>query len=165
MHVIVLLFLSFARFEFNVSQEEALTRKLDIAVKNNRMFHSRERKEIGMVNKLWEPVGLHGLRKCIIKNNNNVWILRQTAIRLCPYKFWLGIRIVALHGWLWRDSFSERSNRSSCVYSVQRSWLILPTSTWWKVSQIGEEAIHLLLKDNILGLFVNVVYLLFINHE
>uniref|UniRef100_A0A8C4YX69 C2 domain-containing protein n=1 Tax=Gadus morhua TaxID=8049 RepID=A0A8C4YX69_GADMO len=37
------------KFEFNVSQEEALTRKLDIAVKNNRMFHSRERKEIGMV--------------------------------------------------------------------------------------------------------------------
>ncbi|CAL8266092.1 unnamed protein product [Lota lota] len=37
------------KFEFNVSQEEALTRKLDIAVKNNRMFHSRERKEIGTV--------------------------------------------------------------------------------------------------------------------
>ncbi|KAJ3591804.1 hypothetical protein NHX12_006936 [Muraenolepis orangiensis] len=37
------------KFEFNVSEEEALSRKLDIAVKNNRMFHSRERKEIGMV--------------------------------------------------------------------------------------------------------------------
>ncbi|CAL8240699.1 unnamed protein product [Merluccius merluccius] len=37
------------KFEFNVSQDEALTRRLDIAVKNNRMFHSREKKEIGMV--------------------------------------------------------------------------------------------------------------------
>ncbi|KAG7266488.1 hypothetical protein CRUP_017816, partial [Coryphaenoides rupestris] len=37
------------KFEFSVSHEEAVTRRLDIAVKNNRMFHSRERKEIGMV--------------------------------------------------------------------------------------------------------------------
>ncbi|KAJ8255904.1 hypothetical protein COCON_G00197680 [Conger conger] len=37
------------KFEFSVSQEEARNRKLDVAVKNNRMFHSRERKDIGMV--------------------------------------------------------------------------------------------------------------------
>lgn len=29
--------------------EEAQTRKLDVAVKNNKMFHTRERKDIGMV--------------------------------------------------------------------------------------------------------------------
>ncbi|XP_041929455.1 extended synaptotagmin-3 [Alosa sapidissima] len=37
------------KFEFSVSLEEAKTRKLDVAVKNSRMFHARERKEIGMV--------------------------------------------------------------------------------------------------------------------
>lgn len=37
------------RFEFDVSLEEAKTRKLDISVKNGKMFHSRERKDIGMV--------------------------------------------------------------------------------------------------------------------
>uniref|UniRef100_A0A673AJL2 Extended synaptotagmin-3 n=1 Tax=Sphaeramia orbicularis TaxID=375764 RepID=A0A673AJL2_9TELE len=37
------------RFEFDVSLEEAKTRKLDVAVKNSRMFHTRERKDIGMV--------------------------------------------------------------------------------------------------------------------
>uniref|UniRef100_A0A667YN89 Extended synaptotagmin-like protein 3 n=1 Tax=Myripristis murdjan TaxID=586833 RepID=A0A667YN89_9TELE len=37
------------KFEFDVSLEEAGTRKLDVAVKNNKMFHTRERKEIGMV--------------------------------------------------------------------------------------------------------------------
>uniref|UniRef100_UPI003AAF52BC extended synaptotagmin-3 n=1 Tax=Centroberyx gerrardi TaxID=166262 RepID=UPI003AAF52BC len=37
------------KFEVSVSLEEAETRKLDVAVKNNRMFHTRERKEIGMV--------------------------------------------------------------------------------------------------------------------
>lgn len=37
------------RFEFNVSLEQAQTRKLDVAVKNNKMFHTRERKDIGMV--------------------------------------------------------------------------------------------------------------------
>ncbi|XP_062390423.1 extended synaptotagmin-3 [Sardina pilchardus] len=37
------------KFEFSVSLEEAKTRKLDVSVKNNRMFHVRERKEIGMV--------------------------------------------------------------------------------------------------------------------
>ncbi|KAJ8252798.1 hypothetical protein GJAV_G00205700 [Gymnothorax javanicus] len=37
------------KFEFAVPLEEARTRKLDVAVKNNRMFHSRERKDIGMV--------------------------------------------------------------------------------------------------------------------
>ncbi|XP_018537762.1 extended synaptotagmin-3 [Lates calcarifer] len=36
-------------FEFDVSLQEAQTRKLDVAVKNNRMFHTRERKDIGMV--------------------------------------------------------------------------------------------------------------------
>uniref|UniRef100_A0A672Q5V1 Extended synaptotagmin-3-like n=1 Tax=Sinocyclocheilus grahami TaxID=75366 RepID=A0A672Q5V1_SINGR len=36
-------------FEFAVSMEEARTRKLDVAVKNNKMLHKRERKEIGMV--------------------------------------------------------------------------------------------------------------------
>ncbi|KAG7331497.1 hypothetical protein KOW79_005466 [Hemibagrus wyckioides] len=37
------------KFEFSVPFEEAKTRKLDVSVKNNRMFHTRERKEIGMV--------------------------------------------------------------------------------------------------------------------
>ncbi|KAJ8350480.1 hypothetical protein SKAU_G00256100 [Synaphobranchus kaupii] len=37
------------KFEFAVSLEEARSRKLDVAVKNNRMFHTRERKDIGMV--------------------------------------------------------------------------------------------------------------------
>ncbi|XP_041858479.1 extended synaptotagmin-3 [Melanotaenia boesemani] len=37
------------KFEFDVSLEEAKTRKLDVAVKNNKMFHTRERKDIGMV--------------------------------------------------------------------------------------------------------------------
>lgn len=37
------------RFEFAVSPEEARNRKLDVAVKNNKMLHKRERKEIGMV--------------------------------------------------------------------------------------------------------------------
>ncbi|XP_051566926.1 extended synaptotagmin-3-like [Myxocyprinus asiaticus] len=36
-------------FEFSVSMEEARTRKLDVAVKNNKMLHKRERKEIGTV--------------------------------------------------------------------------------------------------------------------
>nr|XP_055072353.1 extended synaptotagmin-3 isoform X2 [Misgurnus anguillicaudatus] len=36
-------------FEFPVSLEEARSRKLDVAVKNNRMLRKRERKEIGMV--------------------------------------------------------------------------------------------------------------------
>ncbi|XP_071343953.1 extended synaptotagmin-3 [Trachinotus anak] len=37
------------KFEFDVSLEEAQTRKLDVAVKNNKMFLTRERKDIGMV--------------------------------------------------------------------------------------------------------------------
>lgn len=37
------------KFEFDVSYEEAKTRKLDVAVKNHRMFHTRERKDIGTV--------------------------------------------------------------------------------------------------------------------
>ncbi|KAM4559122.1 extended synaptotagmin-3 [Odontesthes bonariensis] len=37
------------KFEFDMSLEEAQTRKLDVAVKNNRMFHTRERNDIGMV--------------------------------------------------------------------------------------------------------------------
>ncbi|XP_067459195.1 extended synaptotagmin-3 [Thunnus thynnus] len=37
------------KFEFDVSLEEAKSRKLDVAVKNNKMFHTRERKDIGMV--------------------------------------------------------------------------------------------------------------------
>uniref|UniRef100_A0A8C2G614 Extended synaptotagmin-3-like n=1 Tax=Cyprinus carpio TaxID=7962 RepID=A0A8C2G614_CYPCA len=36
-------------FEFAVSMEEARTRKLDVAIKNNKMLYKRERKEIGMV--------------------------------------------------------------------------------------------------------------------
>ncbi len=39
------------RFEFAVSMEEARKRKLDVAVKNNKMLHKRERKEIGMVSR------------------------------------------------------------------------------------------------------------------
>uniref|UniRef100_A0A8C5H759 C2 domain-containing protein n=1 Tax=Gouania willdenowi TaxID=441366 RepID=A0A8C5H759_GOUWI len=37
------------KFEYDVSLEDATTRKLDVAVKNNRMFHRREKKDIGMV--------------------------------------------------------------------------------------------------------------------
>ncbi|KAG7502410.1 extended synaptotagmin-3-like [Solea senegalensis] len=37
------------KFEFDVSLEAAQTRKLDVSVKNNKMFHIRERKDIGMV--------------------------------------------------------------------------------------------------------------------
>ncbi|XP_060909813.1 extended synaptotagmin-3 [Labrus mixtus] len=37
------------KFEFDVSLEEAKTRKLDVSVKNNKMLFSRERKDIGMV--------------------------------------------------------------------------------------------------------------------
>ncbi|XP_077584100.1 extended synaptotagmin-3 [Stigmatopora nigra] len=37
------------KFEFDVSLEEAMTRTLDVAVKNNKMFHRRERKDIGTV--------------------------------------------------------------------------------------------------------------------
>ncbi|KAK2839528.1 hypothetical protein Q5P01_013268 [Channa striata] len=37
------------KFEFSVSIEEAQSRKLDVSVKNNKMFHTRERKDIGMV--------------------------------------------------------------------------------------------------------------------
>ncbi|XP_034418126.1 extended synaptotagmin-3 isoform X2 [Cyclopterus lumpus] len=37
------------KFEFDVSLQEAQTRKLDVAVKNGKMFHSRDRKDIGMV--------------------------------------------------------------------------------------------------------------------
>ncbi|XP_030614059.1 extended synaptotagmin-3 [Archocentrus centrarchus] len=37
------------KFEFDVSLEEAQTRKLDVSVKNNKMLVSRERKDIGLV--------------------------------------------------------------------------------------------------------------------
>ncbi|KAF7652440.1 hypothetical protein LDENG_00096710 [Lucifuga dentata] len=37
------------KFEFDVSLAEAQARKLDVAVKNSRMFLTRERKDIGMV--------------------------------------------------------------------------------------------------------------------
>lgn len=37
------------KFEFDVSLQEAQTRKLDVSVKNGKMFHTRERKDIGMV--------------------------------------------------------------------------------------------------------------------
>lgn len=37
------------KFEFSVPLEDAKSRMLDVSVKNNRMFHTRERKEIGMV--------------------------------------------------------------------------------------------------------------------
>ncbi|XP_068428085.1 extended synaptotagmin-3 [Clinocottus analis] len=37
------------KFEFDVSLQEAQTRKLDVSVKNGKMFHSRDRKDIGMV--------------------------------------------------------------------------------------------------------------------
>lgn len=45
----MLLFPTDIRFEFDVSLAEALTRTLDVAVKNNKMFHMREKKDIGMV--------------------------------------------------------------------------------------------------------------------
>lgn len=37
------------KFEFDVSLDEAQTRKLDVSVKNNKMLITRERKDIGMV--------------------------------------------------------------------------------------------------------------------
>ncbi|XP_019118935.2 extended synaptotagmin-3 [Larimichthys crocea] len=37
------------KFEFDVSLEEVKNRKLDVSVKNNKMFYTRERKDIGMV--------------------------------------------------------------------------------------------------------------------
>ncbi|XP_049904035.1 extended synaptotagmin-3 isoform X1 [Epinephelus moara] len=37
------------KFEFDVPLEEAKTRKLDVSVKNGKMFHTRDRKDIGMV--------------------------------------------------------------------------------------------------------------------
>ncbi|KAM9347141.1 extended synaptotagmin-3 [Symphorus nematophorus] len=37
------------KFEFDVSSQEVRTRKLDVSVKNNKMFYTRERKDIGMV--------------------------------------------------------------------------------------------------------------------
>ncbi|XP_034042124.1 extended synaptotagmin-3 [Thalassophryne amazonica] len=37
------------KFEFDVSLSEVRSRKLDVSVKNNKMFHRRERKEIGTV--------------------------------------------------------------------------------------------------------------------
>lgn len=37
------------RFEFDVSLQEVQSRKLDVSVKNNKMFYTRERKDIGMV--------------------------------------------------------------------------------------------------------------------
>uniref|UniRef100_A0A672ICR1 Extended synaptotagmin-3-like n=1 Tax=Salarias fasciatus TaxID=181472 RepID=A0A672ICR1_SALFA len=37
------------KFEYDVTLEEAQTRMLDVSVKNNRLFHRRERKDIGMV--------------------------------------------------------------------------------------------------------------------
>lgn len=46
-HFLTMLF--YHRFEFDVSLEEATSRKLDISVKNNKMFHTREKKDIGMV--------------------------------------------------------------------------------------------------------------------
>lgn len=46
-----------ARFEFDVPLEEVQTRKLDVAVKNNKMFYTRERKDIGMVGD--DSVGIH----------------------------------------------------------------------------------------------------------
>ncbi|XP_040913456.1 extended synaptotagmin-3 isoform X2 [Toxotes jaculatrix] len=63
------------KFEFDVSLQEAQTRKLDVAVKNNKMFHTRERKDIGMVlidlSQLdlakgvtqWYELALHGQKK------------------------------------------------------------------------------------------------------
>lgn len=63
------------KFEFSVSPEEARTRKLDVAVKNNKMLHKRERKEIGMVlidmseidlikgSTEWYELSLPGLKK------------------------------------------------------------------------------------------------------
>ncbi|KAL4618066.1 extended synaptotagmin-3-like [Arapaima gigas] len=64
------------KFEFSVPLEEASHRKLDVAVKNNGMFHKRERKDIGMVVMIdlsekdlvkgfadWFELTLPGLRK------------------------------------------------------------------------------------------------------
>ncbi|MCI4378069.1 hypothetical protein PGIGA_G00211620 [Pangasianodon gigas] len=65
------------KFEFSVPFEEAKTRKLDVSVKNNRMFHTRERKEIGMVlidlaqldlvkgSTEWYELSIPGLKKAV----------------------------------------------------------------------------------------------------
>lgn len=49
----LVLTLGYCRFEFDVSLEEAQSRKLDVAVKNNKMFYTRERKDIGMVGNIF----------------------------------------------------------------------------------------------------------------
>ncbi|XP_061923592.1 extended synaptotagmin-3 [Entelurus aequoreus] len=63
------------KFEFDVSLEGAQNRSLDVAVKNNRMFHRRQRKDIGMVLvnlsqmdlakgvQNWYTLALQGMRK------------------------------------------------------------------------------------------------------
>ncbi|XP_076023946.1 extended synaptotagmin-3 [Genypterus blacodes] len=63
------------KFEFDVPLVEVAGRKLDVAVKNNRMFHTRERKDIGMVqvdlsqidltrgSTEWYELSLPGLKK------------------------------------------------------------------------------------------------------
>ncbi|XP_060785162.1 extended synaptotagmin-3 [Neoarius graeffei] len=65
------------KFEFSMSLEETRTRKLDVSVKNNRMFHTRERKEIGMIlidlaqldlvkgSTEWYELSIPGLKKAI----------------------------------------------------------------------------------------------------
>ncbi|XP_034549314.1 extended synaptotagmin-3 [Notolabrus celidotus] len=65
------------KFEFDVTLEEAQARKLDVSVKNNKMFYTRERKDIGMVmldfsqmdlvkgNTEWYELTLPGLKKSI----------------------------------------------------------------------------------------------------
>ncbi|XP_053351758.1 extended synaptotagmin-3 [Clarias gariepinus] len=65
------------KFDFSVPLEEAKTRMLDVSVKNNRMFHTRERKEIGMVlidlaqvdivkgSTEWYELTIPGLKKAI----------------------------------------------------------------------------------------------------
>lgn len=55
----LVLTLGYYRFEFDVSLEEARSRKLDVAVKNNKMFYTRERKDIGMVGNVFLVLMVH----------------------------------------------------------------------------------------------------------
>lgn len=62
------------RFEFDVPLEEVQTRRLDVAVKNNKMFYTRERKDIGMVG--------NASFLCIFSNNSHVVFLNALQFSL-----------------------------------------------------------------------------------
>lgn len=74
---------SFCRFEFDILHHEVQTRKLDVSVKNNKMFYTRERKDIGMVGKL--PGSAGSIRLSI---SSTAWgnIVSRSAL---AHRYWL----------------------------------------------------------------------------